>query len=105
MKTETKRRRETILVARDTTGSPDLVITRKRDKFTRPVARELIDRMTREGFLGCRLTLSVYKDEPYRNYREIPGQCIRLRVFNLRSLAQLLDRIDQVVVEEVESYV
>lgn len=79
--------------------SPNLIVTGKRERFSRTSLQHLLDKVAAGGFVGCRIALSVYHERPYRAYREVPGQAIRFRVFNIRSLMEMLRKMDEVMVE------
>lgn len=76
-----------------------MVIMKPREKFTKVGMQTLLDRVDKFGFAGCKLTLSLYLEQPHRMYRDIPGQTIRMRIFNIKSLAKLLEKIDDAAVE------
>lgn len=73
-----------------------LVITKERERFTQAAMLGMLERIDRHGFVGCKLTLMCYFEHPRRVYREVPGQSIRMRVFNIKALGELLKQIDEV---------
>lgn len=81
------------------TPPPGLVVAGPREKLSRATLQHLIDKISNGGFVSCRLALSMYHEHPYRAYREVPGQAIRFRVFNVRALAELLTKVDDVTLE------
>lgn len=88
-----------MLERRNQIPAPNLIVTGPREKLSRATLQHFLDKITNGGFVGCRLALSMYHERPYRAYREVPGQAIRFRVFNVRALAELLSKIDEVTVE------